>query len=658
MAREQIAVAEMIVNMILGKTENVNRVDFFPQKGKFPEFVTADEQPFERATPESQGIASSRLARMLTELYTSKDTDMHHLMAVRHGKVICECSFAPYRNGMWHITHSMCKSITGMAVGMLIGEGKLSLDENIYEIFSDKLNRNTLLGPLAKMIRPVVTVENLLTMTSGITFNESGVVSGNDWLGSYLNAPAAKKPGTEFQYNSMNTYVLSAIVTERTGQTMEEYLRPRLFEPMGIRRYLWETCPKGSPRAAGDYFCARRIWRSWAGSICRRETGRGSRLVPEEWVEASTAKHMDTGENTYGYGYQLWMERRPGSFEFNGMLGQNVIVYPDMDMVIVTNAGNNELFQDSTMLNIIRKYFPEDYHPAECLPENPQESRMLREVMGRLEKVGMEQPVIRGGGWGRRRRAGAGRGRDSWMETAVVGRSSIPGISGRERDSMPGISGVGNGSRTGSAGNPANGTEFMHRLDGKRYVLKPQSVGLYPLFIQVFHNNMTEGIRRVEFLYKQGAFYVCFQEGEEWYPIRVGFSRAEEMWLTMREESYLVGTKGTFARDENGDPVLKLEMAYLEEAVKRRVHIFFREGGEKIELRWFEAPGKELILEGLEAVTEELSGNVLFYAIKDKGGMDLIHRLMEQTIEPVAFGTEEKVSADVDFLYTERYNDK
>ena len=109
-------------------------VDYFPQKPDFP-FDAVYEQAFVRATPESQGISSDLFAALLRELDASKDTEMHHFMALRHGKVICECNFAPYPKGMWHITHSMCKSITGMAIGMLIEEEKLKLDENIYDIF-------------------------------------------------------------------------------------------------------------------------------------------------------------------------------------------------------------------------------------------------------------------------------------------------------------------------------------------------------------------------------------------------------------------------------------------------------------------------------------------------------------------------------------------
>ena len=201
MAKEQLAVIEMITNMILGKTNGVSKVDFTPQKIPFPENLPY-EQAFLRATPESQGVSSEKLIHLLSNLSASPYTDMHHFLVLRHGNVICDCSFAPYRSGIWHISHSMCKSITGMAIGLLIDEGKLSLDENIYNIFPGKVN------PLFKIFRPEITVRHLLTMTSGVTFNESGIVSGNDWLESYLNAPVSEKPGTKFQYNSLNSYVL------------------------------------------------------------------------------------------------------------------------------------------------------------------------------------------------------------------------------------------------------------------------------------------------------------------------------------------------------------------------------------------------------------------------------------------------------------------
>lgn len=617
MAKEQIAVAELVLNMILGKTGGT-RVDYFPQKPDFP-FDAVYEQAFVRATPESQGISSDLFAALLRELDASKDTEMHHFMALRHGKVICECNFAPYPKGMWHITHSMCKSITGMAIGMLIEEEKLKLDENIYDIFPDHINA------FSKIFRPVITVENLLTMTSGITFNESGIVSGNDWLGSFLNASVNGKPGTEFQYNSLNTYVLSAIVTKRTGETLTEYLTPRLFGPLGITKYYWETCPKGITKGGWGLFLCAEDMAKLGQLYLQRGKWNGQQLVSEYWIEISTARHLKTQNDTYGYGYQLWMEQRPGSFEYNGMLGQNVIIYPDMDMVLVTNAGNKEMFQDCIMLNIIRKYFPVNYHPADVLPENPLSYSLLKRLCGELEN-----------------------GENNNRSTSLRGRWKRNVVSRRKHSDKKYSYRI-----SAAVDRPSDHHSFMRAVSGRTYVMEQQNIGIAPLFVQVFHNNMTDGISEISFTYDAGNFYVSFTEGEVIHKLSVGFGRAADGCVDLHGEHYLVATLGEFARDENDIPVLKLEITFIEECVKRKVHIFFHEDN-GIEIIWNETPGKKMILAGLSSITEELSGNFLYNSLLGDHNIttELLHRLMEQTIEPAVRGylkrPEETGSIDTD----------
>lgn len=604
MAKEQIAVAELVLNMILGKTGGT-RVDYFPQKPDFP-FDAVYEQAFVRATPESQGISSDLFAALLRELDASKDTEMHHFMALRHGKVICECNFAPYPKGMWHITHSMCKSITGMAIGMLIEEEKLKLDENIYDIFPDHTNA------FSKIFRPVITVENLLTMTSGVTFNESGIVSGNDWLGSFLNASVNGKPGTEFQYNSLNTYVLSAIVMKRTGETLTEYLTPRLFGPLGITKYYWETCPKGITKGGWGLFLCAEDMAKLGQLYLQRGKWNGQQLVSEYWIEISTARHLKTQNDTYGYGYQLWMEQRPGSFEYNGMLGQNVIIYPDMDMVLVTNAGNKEMFQDCIMLNIIRKYFPVNYHPADVLPENPLSYSLLKRLCGELEN-----------------------GENNNRSTSLRGRWKRNVVSRRKHSDKKYSYRI-----SAAIDRPSDHHSFMRAVSGRTYVMEQQNIGIAPLFVQVFHNNMTDGISEISFTYDAGNFYVSFTEGEVIHKLPVGFGRAADGCVDLHGEHYLVATLGEFARDENDIPVLKLEITFIEECVKRKVHIFFHEDN-GIEIRWNETPGKKMILAGLSSITEELSGNFLYNSLLGDHNItttELLHRLMEQTIEPAVRG--------------------
>lgn len=617
MAKEQIAVAELVLNMILGKTGGT-RVDYFPQKPDFP-FDAVYEQAFVHATPESQGISSDLFAALLRELDASKDTEMHHFMALRHGKVICECNFAPYPKGMWHITHSMCKSITGMAIGMLIEEEKLKLDENIYDIFPDHINA------FSKIFRPVITVENLLTMTSGVTFNESGIVSGNDWLGSFLNASVNGKPGTEFQYNSLNTYVLSAIVTKRTGETLTEYLTPRLFGPLGITKYYWETCPKGITKGGWGLFLCAEDMAKLGQLYLQRGKWNGQQLVSEYWIEISTARHLKTQNDTYGYGYQLWMEQRPGSFEYNGMLGQNVIIYPDMDMVLVTNAGNKEMFQDCIMLNIIRKYFPVNYHPADVLPENPLSYSLLKRLCGELEN-----------------------GENNNRSTSLRGRWKRNVVSRRKHSDKKYSYRI-----SAAVDRPSDHHSFMRAVSGRTYVMEQQNIGIAPLFVQVFHNNMTDGISEISFTYDAGNFYVSFTEGEVIHKLPVGFGKAADGCVDLHGEHYLIATLGEFARDENDIPVLKLEVTFIEECVKRKAHIFFHEDN-GIEIRWNETPGKKMILAGLSSITEELSGNFLYNSLLGDHNIttELLHRLMEQTIEPAVRGylkrPEETDSIDTD----------
>lgn len=638
MAKEQLAVIEMVTNMILGKTEGISKVDFVPQKTRCPEPENGmhmhdkvpviqdqdiektknQQQIFPRKTPESQGIVSDHLRYLIQELADSPNTDMHHFMVLRHGNVICEADFAPYRKGIWHITHSMCKSITGMAVGFLVEEGKLELSENIYKIFSDKGST------WVKMFRPEVTVENLLTMTSGVTFNESGIVSGNDWLESYLNASVAEKPGTKFQYNSLNSYVLSAIITERTGMPMDEYLKPRLFEPLGITDYLWEKCPRGITKGGWGLFMHTEDMAKLGQLYLNKGKWNGKQIIPESWAEASVTKKVDSIEGTYGYGYQLWVEERPGSFEYNGMLGQNVLIYPDVDMVIVTNAGNEELFQDNVMLNIIRKYFPVDWMPKETLPENPIAYAKLQELTERLAGKRLKNDqyynsslIIGKGGW--KKNSSKYRVRERQTEIEKVQNQQIHLL-----------------------------TDL---LDGTCYEMEQASVGLFPLVMQVMHNNMTDGISKINFYKRrtkelQQTLILCFQEGEESIELEMGWNQYIENKLSIHRETYLVAVKGELSSDVDDNPVLKVEIVYLEEAMRRKLYVTFVKDTsasklitpEYIEIKWYESPGKALIMEGMESITTEVTKHPIYSRIRENGGIDLLRRLMEQTIEPVIKG--------------------
>lgn len=588
-AREQLNVVEMILELINGTTGPLGKTDFIPQKTEvYP--VPCRENYFPEASPESVGISSRYLEAMLRELGQNRMTDIHHLMVLRKGKKICDCNFAPYRGGIWHVTYSMCKSITGMAIGLLESEGKVSLDEDIYRIFEKRT------GLFQKILRPSVTVENLLTMQSGVDFNEMGAVSGNNWVNSFLEAPVRNMPGTVFEYNSMNSYLLSAVVTERTGMSMMEYLRPRLWEPLGIREVFWESCPAGITKGGWGLFLRPEDAAKLGQMYLQNGVWEGKQILPADWIKRSVSVHSTPQEQmgSFGYGYQIWMEERPGSYAFNGMLGQNVVVYPDMEMVVVTNAGSNELFVNCELLRTIRKYFGKEFQPADRLPESPREYRNLRETQKRMEGIRRDRPEILHGGW----------------------RNHCPGRRMREEHQVS-----------------------VRMLDRKWYRMDDCHVGLLPLAMQVFHNNFSAGIRRIGFSYEKGRLFLLLEEGEATHRIEIGLNRAEVSTVEVNGERYLVAGSGEFTENEDHIPVLSLDLAFLEEAMRRKLKILFR--GEDITVRWNETPGCALIMEGLESLMSEMTGKLVSF-LKEKGGDDMIRLMMKKTIEPEVSGSREE----------------
>jgi len=588
MARFDFPFMELLFKMVSGQTGSISRVDYFPQKK--PGSFAPEASPLPRATPESQGISSAYLADYLKALKADPAINPHHAMVLRHGKVIAECSFSPYRDNLWHITHSMCKSITGMAIGLLVSEGKLSLDEKVADIFARYFMPFNVLT--AFKLRDL-TVRHLLNMTSRAVFYESGAISGNDWRRSYLEAGVKDTPGSTFEYNSMNSYMLSAIVTEKTGMSMFDYLKPRLFAPLGITEIFWEACPQGITKGGWGLFLRPEDAAKFGQLYLQKGCWNGVQLIPREWVEASCSKQADTGEGKPGYGYQIWMEYRPGSFAFNGMLGQDVVVYPDLDMVITINAGNNEMLQDGAMTSLMRRTFGVGYAPADLLPENPSALGGLQSTIRRLEGTDVCLSPVLQGGWPSKRR-----------------KLLLP-----------------------AGWTPESLTDMAA---GRIYQMEETKAGIFPILMQVFHNNFTDGIRQIEFRKENGRFSVVFTEGEEKHVITVGFHAPEISEILMHNEPYLVGTTGTVSRDETGRPVLMLSIDYLEETCARKIFFYF--SGNEIEVRFWEVPGEEVLMTGLRFVEESSAKIPGILQSVIGSGKGIVVQSVRSAIHPVCEG--------------------
>ncbi|HJQ34619.1 MAG TPA: serine hydrolase [Pyrinomonadaceae bacterium] len=300
-----------------------------------------------RSSPERQGIPSSAVLAFVEA--ADKEVDqMHSFMLVRHGHVVAEGWWNPYDARTPHVLYSLSKSFTSTAVGLAVSEGKLSLDDEVLKFFPDEAPAEP--SPNLRQMR----VRDLLRMSAGnqteapiITWDgQDPAMRDASWVRRFLAHPVPFKPGTHFLYNSPATYMLSAIVQKATGQTVLEYLRPRLFGPLGFESPTWVASPQGV--TAGAYGLSLRTEEiaRFGQLYLQKGVWNGRQLVPTSWVEEATARQTSNGSAPtsdwdQGYGYQFWRSRH--GFRGDGAFGQFCLVVPELDAVVAITSGVRDM---------------------------------------------------------------------------------------------------------------------------------------------------------------------------------------------------------------------------------------------------------------------------------------------------------------------------
>lgn len=311
--------------------------------------------PLPRSRPEAQGVSLSALVAFVDEANRKIDC-LHSFMLLRHGQVVAEGWWRPYDAQTRHELYSLSKSFTSTAVGLAIADGKLSLDDLVLKFFPDDAPEKP-----SKNLQ-AMRVHDLLRMSTGHQsepklFSAQGpklAASKQPWVKTFLSHPVPFKPGTHFLYNTPATYMLSAIVQKVTGETVLDYLRPRLFAPLGIENPTWGTSPQGI--TLGGYGLSIRTEDIARFGQLYLQKGRwnGQQLVPTAWVEAATARQTANGSNPdsdwdQGYGYQFWRARH-GAYRGDGAFGQFCIVLPRQDAVIAITSGTRDM---QAVLNVV-----------------------------------------------------------------------------------------------------------------------------------------------------------------------------------------------------------------------------------------------------------------------------------------------------------------
>jgi CubicO group peptidase (beta-lactamase class C family) len=287
-----------------------------------------------RATPESQGVSSAAIVQFIRAL-EAQIHEMHSFVLLRHGTVIAEGGWAPYRPGQPHVLMSVSKSFTSTAVGLAVAEGRFSIDDTVLSFFPDEAPAD-ISEHLAAM-----RVRHLLSMSTG---HAGDTLDGKgDWIRGFFGKPVEYEPGTHFAYNSGATYVLSAIVQKTTGLNLVDYLEPRLFAPLGIARPYWMTSPQGIT-AGGFGLSATTEDVARLGQLyLQRGVWQGRQILPAAWVDEATGCRIDNAPNDaidwrQGYGYQFWRCRH-NAYRGDGAFGQYCIVLPDQDAVLAMTGG-------------------------------------------------------------------------------------------------------------------------------------------------------------------------------------------------------------------------------------------------------------------------------------------------------------------------------
>jgi CubicO group peptidase (beta-lactamase class C family) len=336
--------------------------------------------PLPRSTPEAQGVSSAGILAFIEAADKTVDS-MNSVMIVRHGKIVAEGWWKPYEAEAPHSMFSLSKSFTSTAVGIAIAEGKLSLDDPVLKFFPDLAPANP--SENLKQMR----VRDLLIMSTGQLSSDVekiGPIESADAIKAFLAAPVAVKPGTHFLYNSPATYMLSAIVQKTTGQKLVDYLRPRLFEPLGIENPVWQQSAAGISLGATGLELKTEDIARFGLLVLQKGNWEGRQLVPAEWIAAATARQTSTGSAPMsdwdqGYGYQFWRSRH--GFRGDGAFGQFCFVLPELDAIIAITSGTANM---QAVMNLVWDHLLPAMNPA-ALPANERDRKKLVERLAQLE---------------------------------------------------------------------------------------------------------------------------------------------------------------------------------------------------------------------------------------------------------------------------------
>ena len=357
-------------------------VSFVPSCRTAAPMVSAVRPP--RSTPEAEGLSSASILAFVEAAQAKHE--MHGFVLVRHGRVVAEGWWAPYAAPFNHTLYSMSKSFTSTAVGLAVAEDRLTVDDQVLSFFP--ADRPAVVSDNLAALR----VRDLLSMSVGNAKEPtSDMVKSDNWVKTFLAAPITSAPGTQFLYNSGATYMCSAIVQRLTGQRVVDYLRPRLFAPLGIQGMTWETCPRGINVGGWGLSVPTEALAKFGQLYLQKGVWQGRPLLPPHWVEEATTfkiqqplpakpgRPNEKNDWVQGYCYQFWRGTH-GSYRGDGAFGQYTIVMPEQDAVLAITSETKDMQGE---LDLVWEHLPPAMQ-AQPLPADTATQTRLQQTLASL----------------------------------------------------------------------------------------------------------------------------------------------------------------------------------------------------------------------------------------------------------------------------------
>lgn len=542
--------------------------DFGPQKPVLTEHCRS--VPLPRCAPEQQGIPGRHIADFLQALASDPTLRMHSVLVIRNGELLCRAAFGARDTELPRMTFSACKSITALAVGLLMDQGLLRPEDKLTDLFPDDC------GPVSRRLMKDLTVHHLLSMQTGNAFNEAASMTEPNWIKGFFSSPGLEL-NRKFQYNSLNTYLLAALVTRLSGMSLSDFLTQRLFAPMGIADFYWETSPEGIEKGGWGLYLSPEDLGKLGQLVMDGGLWQGKQLISQEFLTKATTPHAQT-PHTYGefnYGWQIWVGRTENTFLFNGMFGQNVLGFRDSGILLVSHAGNDETFQTSAYYALATKFFGGTFRRT--LPRNRRSEQILKRTIDSL--------------------------------------------------------------RTAPGRIPSEATFSL--FAGTRFLTTEThaaSAGLLPLVLQTVANSYSRGLRAISLGGTRRSPVLFYEEQDQLHHLLCGINAPIRQIIDHHGNLFAAAVQARFTHNEEEQPVLRIQIDFLETPCTRILKLILTPQG--LLLQQEETPGAGFLSATLSAAVKSPTAKALLSSVLGSSEQSYLRwrteRMFTQTLKLTA----------------------